>query len=1536
MEPIQAYHTSDRIISPAEIGEYLSFSHCSRYFKHRSQEIERSTNHSGSEFKEAFHPLNLLLSKAGEDFETGIVENLRKQVLGIHDLTRDDDRLHPDHGVTMTHVSEAISSPPSEKPVILYQPTYLGTIGAWGVGGHADFVFIWSTDSGALVRVVDAKSASEQQAYHQIQASIYTDLIQQHVELDSVDIDREQVTFSAGVITRDETYAPPTADVIPSFDVDSRIVDTRRLLSEDGEMVRVADTDFEDVYYQLDDKCSGCAYNESCMTESFEAGSIRLLGLTESEQKLLAEYDIETLEDLASICRYPKEWSPTNYQKAAGQYQKYKEIKSLPGIGERLPTLVYEAQALLDRFVDDDAKKVDAGPVPWIPATGRCDLPEDSPPENRDVEFMRGSTIRVYLNVQEDYLRDRIVQMSARVTATASDSDPIRISRLTTGASSNANTSKREEYELFSEFIEELYDAIREINEGIDYSGHHQQNPLIHFYLYTQGETDALVDAFDRHEAPLIDSFHDLIEGKPGVDTPRVSHLRSEIVSHISLESPAAGLVQAYDEIQPASDAYSKSRSEESWSYEPSYLPTGETVSLRSVFRRRLFNISVDWEVDDGSAIIDPKTEDDVDGLNTRVRYGAGIPLGYIWSAVGKINSDWIAEAGFDVDSNLSGYELGNYQYHDASVREQRIVPEDVTALGRNLCDVLEHLERGLYFRDTDIASRKDPLDIGDLETDSYEQLAVGAAAKSYIEMEYTISQAEKYETYRKMPVQRILSGDSIPVQITEIDTETGNDLSVSVTGRLRYDHMFLFGDDGDLVKRNCRRKGSEGTSSGDWMVANPYKIGNTKQTIADPSQLESGVNATIKWLDLQNNEVGFELTQQWWDPGEYGSFHRNWTTERSQAENSNQWTYIGINEWLILDPQTDSISADREMKALETIQLNALHDLIESIRWGDADSYSDETFDQRDLEDFASWVSESVEPESLPNDNQREFIVEDSQMCLLQGPPGTGKTAGTVSPSICSRVYAAEQRGESLNGLITAPSNTAIDEMMDDVAELVEDIQTDPDAPDGFDNINLVRLSNDEPEDISDCVEYADYNDEKGKNRLDELLSEMLCGSGVRTDGGHAQTTFGSFGGANSNVETETDIDATTKSDGDDGSDDLEHTLFFATPTKSWGLLKHYASGKDDEAIARQRYWDLLVVDEASMMTVPKLLLAGVGMKSTAQILVSGDHRQLPPVQKHDWSDEKRRDIRDNLPYLSGLDYLRVLAGDDDVVDKEVLDRFSHAIDPERIDIPMVKLDETYRFGPNTAEFVRQTVYEADGIDYTSGRSESDIRTSHTASRSPLEAVFDHTAPIVLITYDSEKQYQQVNPIEAAISQTLLMNHGSGLSAGLVTPHNAQRSRLQDMLYGLQHSDSYPDVDIRVGDNTFVETVERFQGGEQDLMIVSATVSDPRYIDAENEFLLQQNRANVSFTRHQNKLVVVAPETLFAHIPDNPEIYNEAELWKSLAVVAGEAPTKHQVDPDWTGTLADFVEKGTLASHLDGIEPTLNVYQIESGDVEK
>jgi hypothetical protein len=64
-------------------------------------------------------------------------------------------------------------------------------------------------------------------------------------------------------------------------------------------------------------------------------------------------------------------------------------------------------------------------------------------------------------------------------------------------------------------------------------------------------------------------------------------------------------------------------------------------------------------------------------------------------------------------------------------------------------------------------------------------------------------------------------------------------------------------------------------------------------------------------------------------------------------------------------------------------------------------------------------------------------------------------------------------------------------------------------------------------------------------------------------------------------------------------------------------------------------------VVDEASMMRLPELILSGSFLSKNSQILVAGDHRQLPPIVAHDWDKEDRRTLEEMASFLS-VDFLR------------------------------------------------------------------------------------------------------------------------------------------------------------------------------------------------------------------------------------------------------------------------------------------------------
>jgi superfamily I DNA and/or RNA helicase len=93
-----------------------------------------------------------------------------------------------------------------------------------------------------------------------------------------------------------------------------------------------------------------------------------------------------------------------------------------------------------------------------------------------------------------------------------------------------------------------------------------------------------------------------------------------------------------------------------------------------------------------------------------------------------------------------------------------------------------------------------------------------------------------------------------------------------------------------------------------------------------------------------------------------------------------------------------------------------------------------------------------------------------------------------------------------------------------------------------------------------------------------------------------------------------------------------------------------------------------------------------------------------------------------------------------------------------------------------------------------------------------------------------------------------------------MVSPHRAQNATIAQHLAGLlaahQASPMLPVID----------TVERLQGAERDVLLFSVTTSDPDQID--NPFLNHPNRFNVAITRARHKLVVVGSQAFFTGVP--------------------------------------------------------------------
>lgn len=361
-------------------------------------------------------------------------------------------------------------------------------------------------------------------------------------------------------------------------------------------------------------------------------------------------------------------------------------------------------------------------------------------------------------------------------------------------------------------------------------------------------------------------------------------------------------------------------------------------------------------------------------------------------------------------------------------------------------------------------------------------------------------------------------------------------------------------------------------------------------------------------------------------------------------------------------------------------------------------------------------------------------------------------------------------------------------------------------------------------------------------------------------------------------------------------------HMLVFATPARLYKLIDLLGDdiGAEERVEQEETYFDLLAIDEASMMRLPSFALSSAWLHEASQVLIAGDHRQMPPVRQHNWDSEDRRPIREYAPHLSTLDWFRALQGDDiaELDDESGTELMGTAT------IPMAQLDETHRCHEQVTTFLADNVYAKDNIPYFSRQTDT-LRAPNLATDG-LEALLHPDAPFVLVVHDDDAS-RQSNPVEAAIAAVTTQHVGDDDAAGIVTPHNAQRGLMQ----------------ARLDNDLEVDTVERYQGGQRECILVSATASEPDFLQAEDEFILNPNRLTVAMSRMQRKLIVVASEEVFRLIPQEADVYEQADLWKRLF----DHMNALDAIPAWEGTVSELGPAGFDLGFTFDDDASLRVY---------
>jgi DNA replication ATP-dependent helicase Dna2 len=267
---------------------------------------------------------------------------------------------------------------------------------------------------------------------------------------------------------------------------------------------------------------------------------------------------------------------------------------------------------------------------------------------------------------------------------------------------------------------------------------------------------------------------------------------------------------------------------------------------------------------------------------------------------------------------------------------------------------------------------------------------------------------------------------------------------------------------------------------------------------------------------------------------------------------------------------------------------------------------------------------------------------------------------------------------------------------------------------------------------------------------------------------------------------------------------------------------------------------FDTVVIDEASQMTIPLAILA---MLKGRKFLFFGDHRQLPPVLQ----SIPKRDVGTWSVFGSLVRHSEITT-----------------------------LKTTYRLNADLARWPSESFYSGDLQPHA---SVADRRTVFP-NRPPEHPALAHPASAIFweVPHEGARtvSIQEADAICGIVEDAVL----SGIAPaeiGIVTPYRRQAQRIRKCL---RNSASLKDANVS---DIVVDTVERFQGQEREIVLLSLTTSDPEFLTSVGDFFFQEERWNVAATRARSKLILVASPALLDFSPFDTDLQESVSLVHAL-----------------------------------------------------
>jgi DNA replication ATP-dependent helicase Dna2 len=287
---------------------------------------------------------------------------------------------------------------------------------------------------------------------------------------------------------------------------------------------------------------------------------------------------------------------------------------------------------------------------------------------------------------------------------------------------------------------------------------------------------------------------------------------------------------------------------------------------------------------------------------------------------------------------------------------------------------------------------------------------------------------------------------------------------------------------------------------------------------------------------------------------------------------------------------------------------------------------------------------------------------------------------------------------------------------------------------------------------------------------------------------------------------------------------------------------------------------FDTVIFDEASQITLP---LAVMGMLAAQKHIFFGDQKQLPPVLTTRLTGGALRDSVFGYLADRGFDTM---------------------------------LTETYRLNDALTAWPSSQFY--DGL-LTAVPTAAHRRIHYPSPPTRLTAILDADEPKVFwdLGHHNNTVYSQKEARAVVDLITTLLACGFPADEiGVVAPYRAQGRLIRNLL-----REYVPETAVRR--QLVVDTVERMQGQERDLIILSLTTSNPGFAANVAEFFFQPERLNVAVTRPRTKLIIIGSRFVLNTQTIDPDLQETVSLLESLLASCTYISDSHVTSPEiWEG----------------------------------